>query len=196
MGNTFTVGSPNNACSISGTISSSWAPAACHQISNQVVAASSLNPVAPTLPGVPPNNGRTIYDVTAGSLASLTTQIAAAGAHCGTHPVVHVPAGTYTVTATIVVPACDMQIIGDGGYTSFACSSGITPMIQLQGPSKVVLRDFQVGAGCTGVDGIEVDNADQAGSQIFLEEPQLANSSTNLFVELARLHVSRSSRFN
>ncbi len=56
-------------------------------------------------------------------------------------------------------------------------------MIQLQGPSKAILRDFSVRRQWQSVDGIEVTDADQAGSRVFMEQAILSRSQPNLFVD-------------
>jgi hypothetical protein len=52
-----------------------------------------------------------------------------------------------------------MQIIGDGSYSQLVWSgAGTGPVLRLQGPSKVTLRDFSVNGNNYTADGIEVDN--------------------------------------
>src|SRR5262249_40996821 len=57
MGNTYTLGS--------GTCSNS-SPAVvtgrCHSVQDQIIPYASVNPTAPTLPGTPPNLGRTVFE--------------------------------------------------------------------------------------------------------------------------------------
>ena len=55
--------------------------------------------------------------------------------------------------------------------------------MQLQGPNKATLRDFSVNGNNYSGNGIEVQDADQAGSSIFMEQPNLSSSYTNLFVD-------------
>jgi hypothetical protein len=177
MGDTFTVPLPAIALRDPGHL---------HTIQDQSASRSSLNPTPPTLPGTPPNNHRQIFEVTPGSTAAQIQQaINNAAASGTTRPVVHIQPGTYSVNATLTVPAnSDMQIIGDGEYSSLSWSGspgGV--VIRLQGPSKVILRDFAVNGSNYTADGIEVDNADQAGSRIFMEGVALGQSHANLFVD-------------
>jgi hypothetical protein len=174
MGNTFTVSSPVPI------------GARNHSIQDQVVARSTINSTMPTLPGTPPNNHRQIFEVTSGATATQIQQVINTAAASGTtRPVVHIQPGSYSINTTLVVPAgSDMQIIGEGGYSQLNWSPGSTagPVIRLLGPSRAILRDFSVSGG-NSVDGIEVDNADQPGSRVFMEQSNLGASNTNLFVD-------------
>jgi hypothetical protein len=174
MGNTFTVSSPTKA---NGHY---------HSIQDQSVARSTINPSPPTLPGTPPNNHRQIYEVAPGSSAAQIQQaINNAGASGTVKPVVHLQAGSYSINATLTVPAnSDIQIIGDGYYSQLAWTgTGSGPVMRLQGPSKATLREFSVNGHYNSADGIEVDNADQPGSRVFMEQLNLAWSNTNLVVD-------------
>ena len=84
----------------------------------------------------------------------------------------------------LVVPAgSDLQIIGDGYYSQLTWAGTTTgPVMQLLGPSKTTLRDFSVSGNHNTADGIEVNNADQPGSRVFMEQSNLTSSHTNLFV--------------
>ena len=97
----------------------------------------------------------------------------------------HIQPGSYSINATLVVPAgSDLQIIGDGYYSQLAWSGARTgPVMRLLGPSKATLRDFSVNGNRNSADGIEVDNADQPGSRVFMEQSNLSLSHTNLFVD-------------
>jgi Pectate lyase superfamily protein len=185
MGNTFTVSSPETAAGH------------YHSINDQIVNRSAVNPTMPTLPGTPPNNNRQIFEAspagsgtacTAASPCAVQQAInnAANAEQSGTiRPVVHIQPGSYSISATITVPATvnsGIQIIGDGGY-SILSAAGANPVMRLQGPSKAILRDFAVTANGLAVDGIEVDNADQPGSHIFMDQALLGSSHTNLSVD-------------
>jgi hypothetical protein len=139
----------------------------------------------PTLPVTPPNNNRQIFEVAPGSSSAQIQQAINAAAASGMDkPVVHIEPGNYSVDTTLVVPAgSDMQIVGDGFYSQLTwAGTGTGPVLQLQGPSKATLRDFQVYGSYSG-NGIEVDNVDQPGSSVFMEETWLAGSDTDLFVD-------------
>ena len=172
MGNTFTVSSPT------------FANGHYHSVGDQIVDRSTVNPIMPTLPGTPPNNNRKIFEVAPGSSAVQIQQAINAAASGTDKPVVHIEPGNYSINRTLVVPAgSDMQIVGDGGYSQLTwAGTGTGPVLQLQGPSKATLRDFQVYGNYSG-NGIEVDNVDQPGSSVFMEEAWLAGSDTGLFVD-------------
>jgi hypothetical protein len=169
MGNTFAVASPEVAYGRS------------HSFGDQVVSRSAINPNSPVLPSTPPNLGRTIFEAT--TTAQIVSGIASAAGLCN-NAVVHIRAGTYSVSSTITVPAnCPMQILGDGWFSQLVATGAIGPVLRLSGPSKVVLRNLSVG-GDGNADGIEIDGADQPGSRVFGEQVTIGSSlSNNLFVD-------------
>jgi hypothetical protein len=170
MGNTFTA----STASCGGAVYSGR----CHSFNDQIIGSITADP--PTLPGTPPNLGRTIHEAT--TVSQITSGIASAGASCN-NSVVHIQAGNYSVSSTIQVPAnCPIQIIGDG-RNSLLVANGASPVMQLLGPSKVTLRDFQCSGNNNASDCIEVDNDDQRGARVFMEGVILSQSSTNLFVD-------------
>jgi hypothetical protein len=174
MGNTFTVSTPT------------YANGHYHAVQDQVVARSTINPSPPILPGTPPNNHRQIFEVTpSATTAQIQAAINNAAASGTVKPVVHIQAGLYSINATLVVPAgSDLQIIGDGYYSRLMWSgSGAGPVMRLLGPSKATLRDLSVSGNNYSADGIEVDNADQPGSRVFMEQANPSLSRTNLFVD-------------
>ena len=174
MGNTFTVSSPT------------YANGHYHSVQDEVVARSTISPSLPILPGTPPNNHRQIFEVTPGSTASqIQAAINNAAASGTVKPVVHLQPGSYSITPTLVVPAgSDLQIIGDGYYSQLTWAGTTTgPVMQLLGPSRTTARDFSVSGNRNTADGIEVNNADQPGSRVFMEQSTLTSSHTNLFVD-------------
>ncbi|HUJ70956.1 MAG TPA: glycosyl hydrolase family 28-related protein [Verrucomicrobiae bacterium] len=174
VGNTFTVSNPMSVTSSMGT-------SQITDVDNQTVARSSLTITAPTLPGVLPNNNRTVFEVPAGSSGStIQTAINQAAALSGQRPVVHLAQGIYTILSTLTVPAnADIQIIGDGGMTDLEWGGpqGTSPVIELAGPSRAILRDFMIQTYGKSA-GIQVDNADQAGARIFMEQATLSRGLT------------------
>jgi hypothetical protein len=203
MGNTFTVGDITHPCSAASPASPAFGTSTCHEINDQVVAYSTINPPIPTLPGTPPNNNREIFEAapTGAGTACTTvspcavqqaiTNAANAEQSGAIHPVAHIATGTYNISSTITVPATvnsGIQIIGEGNYSQLTWTGAVGggPVMRLLGPSKAILRDFSLsghnGAG-NSIAGIEIDNADQAGSRIFMEQATLADSQPNLFVD-------------
>jgi hypothetical protein len=179
VGNTFTSNNPL-ACE-------SWQDSVKGRLvdlDNKVGASVSVPPT-PVLPGVLPNNKRQVFEVATGSGATAIQQaINQAAGSCGQRPVVHLPFGMYSISQTITLPAnCDVQLVGDGGHTVLTWSGGAGgPVIALQGPSRAILRDLYVSAGSAV--GIDIRNADQEGSRVYMQQPQVLRSSTaNVFVD-------------
>jgi hypothetical protein len=179
VSNTFTVSNPLTV--IGGTINGGTGTARFINVDNQTVSRNSLNITAPTLPGVLPNNHRTVFEVPAGANAvTIQSAINQAAALSGQRPVVHLPVGNYALTQTLEVPAnTDVQIIGDGGLTQLQWGgvTGTNPVIRLAGPCRAILRDFMIATEGNSA-GIEVDNADQSGARIFMEQANLTRGQT------------------
>ncbi|HLG76720.1 MAG TPA: hypothetical protein VKX46_09900, partial [Ktedonobacteraceae bacterium] len=173
LGNTFTSATPYG-------IDTQYN--ALRAIGNQIVTVSSLNLAEPTLPGTAPNLHRTIFEVPVGSDgAAIQQQINQAAASGQDEPVVHLPAGNYSVPQTITIPAnTNVRLIGDGSNNTFlgwAGGSGGT-VLHLQGPSHAILQDFGIGAQGNAT-GILVDNADQSGGQVFGDQVNMSNMQRN-----------------
>ena len=174
MGNTFTA---TNALSSNGRL---------HTYLDKVVDRATINPTAPTLPDTPAFQNRHIYEITAGSSAStIQGVIDTAYASSYDNPIIHLQAGSYSISTTLSVPANrDLQIIGDGFNTNLNWSgAGQGPVLQLNGPSHVVLRDFYINGNNNAANAIVVNNADQEGGSVFVEQALWNNSTTNLKVD-------------
>jgi len=197
IANTFSAGTTGNCTS---TAAPAYSNARCHEINDQVVDRSTINPTPPTLPPTPPNNNRQIFEAsptgsgtacTAASPCSVHQAItnAAKAEQAGTiHPVVHIAPGTYNITERITVPATvnsGIQIIGDGHNSHLIAADALKagPVMRLQGPSKVILRDFSIEGNTYASNGIELENADQPGSRVFMEQATLGQNKTNLFID-------------
>jgi hypothetical protein len=198
VSNTFTVSNPMTVTGGSGS------PRFIN-VDNQTVARSSLTITAPTLPGVLPDNNRTVFEVAAGASGSaIQAAINQAAALSSQRPVVHLAQGTYTILSTLTVPAnADVQIIGDGGVTvlEWGGAQGTNPVMRLAGPSRAILRDFMIQTYGKSA-GIQVDNADQVGARIYMEQATLTRGLTagllvdqldNAVVELHDFYASQTS---
>jgi hypothetical protein len=192
MNNQFTTGSVTTPCGAGAPVQSKTV---CHEIGDSIGSASTIENEhpQPTLPPVPANNNRNIYEVgqscdanetnCSGNYSSIQAAINAAESEGTTNPVVHIPAGFYKVSSSISVPAdFAMQIIGDGINTQLSAQVGSTRTILVNGPSKATLRDMRIEL-VDGVNGIDITNADQAGGQIFMEQPIVQYAATNVFVD-------------
>jgi len=154
-------------------------------LDDKVVSASSINQTPPNLPGVLPRFNRKVFEVAAGSSsAEIQQAIQQAASYCGQRPVVHLPYGAYKLFQTIIIPPdCDLQLVGDGEQTALNFSGGVAGVaLVLQGPSRVILRDFNLNA--RGATGIDIRNADQPGSRIYMQQVSALQSSlANIFVD-------------
>src|SRR5262245_23376339 len=157
VGNTFTVANPIRA-------TGRWITD-----DNKTVSRSVINPAEPLIHFKYASKNRRVFDVPAGAGVSVAQQaIDNAARHCGNRPIVHLPAGDYRFDRALVAPAnCDIQIVGDGGFTTLGWNGqGGRAALTLLGPSKVTLRDFRVLGERRG-SGIVIENADQAGSRVY-----------------------------
>ena len=160
------------------------------EIDTAVVSPSTISTTEPTLPGVEPNLHRQIFEVPAGAdAATIQTVINSAAAQNGNRPVVHIPEGNYSITSTITIPAdTDIQLVGDGNTKLTWTGTGSGPLLYLPGPTKATLRDLQLDGGYRPYDphfaaGIVVDNIDQPGSVVYLDQVLTAGGlQTNFLV--------------
>ncbi len=160
VGNTFTLAPSLN---ISGRFTS---------LDDQVVASSGIASVLPALPGTPPNLKRPVFDIPKGAGATVIQQAIDAAAQLnGQRPVIHLPAGTYPLDRTLIVPAgSDLQLVGDGrDYATVLNWTGTNagPVLWLPGPSRAVLRDFDIRDETQRGNVIVIDNCDQVGARIY-----------------------------
>ena len=189
LGNTFTVPSAIQ------NQDWAWNPDAAPsrriaEIDTSVVSPSTISTTEPTLPGVEPNLHRQIFEVPVGAdAATIQTVINSASAQNGNRPVVHIPEGNYRITSTITIPAgTDIQLVGDGNTKLIWAGTGSGPLLYLPGPTKATLRDLQLDGGYRPYDphfaaGIAVDNIDQPGSVVYLDQVIAAGGvQTNFLV--------------
>lgn len=174
----------------------------------EIVAPDAIDSSLPELPPTPPRRERRVFSVPAESSAEVIQEAIDQAARLnGQRPVVHLPKGIYRIDRTLVVPAdCDVQMIGDGAAETatvllWTGGEGGT-LLRLEGPSRAVLRDFQVNANTPNCTGILVDNADQPGGAIFGDqlgpsghgtgrEPRaglLVNGLTQTTVQMRAIH--------
>ena len=195
MGNTYTVGSSVDCAG--GSTSPIYANGGlhCHTVNDQIVNRSTVNPGMPTLPPTPPNLGRTIYEAAPTGVSTNPcsfaspcdpqTAITNAAVGCSNN-VAHIEPGSYSISTTVTVPAnCPVQIIGDGSYSQLAAAVGLStnPVLRLVGPSKATLSNFFINGVANTANGIEVTDADQSGSRVFMDQALLGSSTTNLFID-------------
>jgi len=154
-------------------------------LDDKVVSASTVSRTPPNLPGVLPRYDRKVFEVVPGSNSvGIQQAIQEAAAYCGQRPVVHLPYGTYQLNQTVVIPSnCDIQLVGDGEQTALNFVGDATkPALVLEGPSRAIFRDFNLNA--RSATGIDVHNADQPGSRIYMQQVSaLRASSAAIFVD-------------
>ncbi len=147
----------------------------------KVVPPETIDSRPPSLPPTPARRQRRVWELPAGApAAQIQRAIDEAARLAGSRPVVHLPKGTYSVDATLVVPAgCDVQIVGDGAAETATVlkwtGSRPGPILRLDGPSQATLRDFSFQAGRGK--GIAVHQGDQPGGRIFGDQVNVSGRS-------------------
>ncbi len=176
--------SVGNKCTISNMIE---VEGRSIRVNDQIVTPEQINASMPKLPTSWLTASKKVFEVPVGSAAAaIQKAIDSAAKHNGQHPIVHLPAGNYLINQTLVIPAkSDIQLMGDGFNTSltWAGLNGGT-VLHLVGRSHATLHDFSID--CAGnSNGILVDNADQPGSRVFMEQVFLIEGSSqyNLLVD-------------
>ncbi len=150
---------------------------------NITVDRGSIVASEPVIPKYVSKNRRVFEAPLDADASTIQQAINNAAQFCGQRPIVHLPAGPgdyqgYQIDRTLEVPAnCDIQIVGDGGYTRLSWIGDTGPVIRLRGPSKAILRDLRVhGAADKRGDGVAVETVDAPGSRVYIQEA-LANVS-------------------
>jgi len=173
VGNVFTV---SNAVSANGRTVT---------LDDRIVTRDVIATEEPVLPGAPPNNRRRVFEVAAGATAeAIQRQVDDAAQAGGERPVVHIPFGSYSLDATLTIPASDIQLVGDGMRTRLRWSgSARGPVVRLSSPSRVTIRELQI-EGTPTADGVVAAGGDQPGARAYLEGVQLrGGSESNLLVD-------------
>lgn len=172
VGNTFTV---TNPIAVGGRAIT---------LEDRVVSRDSVGLPPVMIPRFLPRSTSPVIEVSSGANASTIQQaINTAATMNGRRPIVHLPAGHYSVDRTLVIPAnCDLQLVGDGligNATTLHGDGSITgAAIRLFGPSRATLRDFHlVGVGKGA--GIVVENCDQPEARIFMEHVWTFGAAVN-----------------
>lgn len=143
------------------------------------VAPGAISRVPPTLPGTANNLGRKVFEVAVTTnpvtLTNDTTAemiqavISQAAASTDANPVVHLPRATYTLNASLVIPANRrIQLAGDGLATILKAGPklGDNPLIRLAGPSLATVREIRLYSTSYDATAVTLDKADQAGGRI------------------------------
>jgi len=163
VGNRYTVADP---------IRRRYAEDRLLNLGDQRVERAAIDSALPATPLAPVRQARQVFEVAAGSgavaIQSAIDAAVAAAAGGAVNPVVHLPAGSYAIDRSLLIPAGSaVQLAGDSIGTVLAWTgAGSGPMLRLAGPSRATVRDLRfVGAGQTA---IAVDRADQEGGRILV----------------------------
>ena len=168
MGNQFTT-TASSPISVSGN-----APNRLYEQNDSTVAYDSVSTAVPTPVPPPPNNSRTVCEVASGS-GSSTIQSCVNNAVAGTRTVVHLAAGSHTISSTINIPGgLDVQFIGDGwnsNQTNLSWSGGSAgPIFKCNSPCKAWFRDFYIRGGGAAVNAFDIYSDDSATSRVQIGE--------------------------
>jgi hypothetical protein len=181
VGNTYTVASPIQTVDAGASIDRHVS------IDDTTVSPTTIAMTPLTIPATPTWSNRMAFEVAAGSSGTaIQTAIDAAvsAAQGGAeNPVVHLPPGTYAVSATLVIPTKSrIQLAGDSLASVLHWQGAANgTMIHLEGPSYATVRDIYFLANTPSAIGILADNADQVGGRILLEGNSLgALAASNL----------------
>jgi hypothetical protein len=105
--------------------------------------------------------------------AAIQAAIDTAARWQGERPVVHLPAGTYNIKQTLVIPAgSDLQLVGDGIIQATALNwagAGEGPILRLEGPVRATLRQLGINGGAKGR-CIVAEHLDAAGGRVFMQQ--------------------------
>jgi len=128
-----------------------------------------------------------------------------AAAMKGQRPVVHFGPGSYTVDRTLKIAAgADMQLTGDGWLYGTVIQQKDTmtfrraPLLQVEGPSYITIRDMQWGSAWMPHQYAAVVflNTDQPAAEVHIDQVYSPGSDTSLFVRgMNNLYVQKDNSF-
>ncbi len=134
-----------------------------------------------------PNHARTIIETSGRDAAAIQSAIDQAVKFSGKKPVVHIPAGEYLITSTVVIPGgLDVQVIGDGVQTRLKAADSLTgPVITLRTANKATLKDFSIAreVESSAGDGILIEGVDQPKGRVHLDQVNLGGAFNNVLVD-------------
>lgn len=128
---------------------------------------------------------RPVIEVRGTDAAAIQAAVDEAAKLPGQRPVVHVPAGNYSVRTTVAIPAgSDLQLVGDGMLQATQLNwagEGEGPILQIAGPSRATLRQIGMSGGKTAR-CLRASGLDQAGGRVFMEQAQTMGNEYGLVV--------------
>ena len=145
---------------------------------NKIVKYDSVEVSEPLMPATPPRRDRVVVEVPAGSNAQKIQDIIDTVVKRGTaRPVIHLSAGTYPMDRTLVIPdGSDLQLCGDGPATILHWTGNEDGnVLWVVAPSHATVRDLVID-GAKTADGMVVENADQAGARVLMDQVNLRSA--------------------
>jgi hypothetical protein len=150
-------------------------------VNDSVVANSSISSAVPTMPNAPAVVTHTVYEIASGASAATiqTTLNTACTPGSDPQPIVHFGGvNTWSIGTTLSIAAnSTCQLVGDGFLSWLEWTGGDTggPIITIAMPSRVTVRDLQLGGGTGALyaNSINITGADsgQSGGRIqFVED--------------------------
>lgn len=172
IGNTYTEAHPIQV--ISGS--------RVYSLDDKVVEQSTITSQEPTLPPPLTRQQRPIFEIPVqADSATIQDAIDSAAQMKGQRPIIHLPRGQYRINQTLSIPSgSDLQLVGDGfeqGTILAWASDNKGPVLHIMGPSHATLRDLQITGNNGRGDGIIIDNADQSGSQVRIEQANIRSTA-------------------
>jgi hypothetical protein len=144
-----------------------------HVVDYEALHAAIKEPPSPL-----PRKERPVIELPKASTSvEIRQALAKACAMKGQRPVLHLPAGTYSIRETLVIPArCDVQIVGDGcGTILHWAAKESAPVLRLAGPSHATLREFFID-GARTADGLVIEKCDQLGGRVFMDQANVTSA--------------------
>lgn len=149
------------------------------------------------LPNFPLVEKFTVIEVPSGcSAEEIQRAIEKAKNLRGEKPVVHLPAGTYNIDRTLIIPeGCELRLVGDGGGDGKGTilrwvGKGNGPVIRVFGPTHARFSSFSIN-GSGKADGIKIEGCDQESARIVGDQLNIVSSKTGLLAEhLGKADVS------
>ena len=139
-------------------------------VNDTVVSGSGISSSPPTLPSSPSPVTHAVFEVTTGfTAAQIQTVINNALASTDLQPIVHFPAGNWSINTTLTVPAnSKLQFVGDGWGSILAWTGSAGGSIfSVVGPSFVTFRNF-IAYGGSGAMLATMTGMDSSGGRILL----------------------------
>lgn len=142
------------------------------RLEDKVLPYASVKSAPPQPPRIPPTEKRRVVEVRAGASAQEIQNVINQAVHYKREqPVLHLPAGAYTIDRTLLIPPqSNLCVVGDGGKTVLRWSGEERgPILLLRGPTHVVMDDLMLdGAG--KADGLVLQNCDQRGAHFIADQ--------------------------